>query len=399
MTKFMSTFSFILVFILQAAGGEATVGPGERESADDTETAHNSPPDRNRGDVQWITLDDKRLQICGLPWFKENAPLLWRLPERAADSMPPGVKRLMRFPTGARIRFASDTSSLRIRLDASSPVTLSNMSPIGSRGLDLYVDGTYWSSSTVTKEGEQVLTFFQGAPRKPKQITIYLPSFQEVSVSAVGVDEAAELSVPAPFAKALPMVFYGSSIAQGACAGRPGMSYEAIVARRLNLDFVNLGFSGSGKAEPEVVDLVASVDGCCYVFDLGKSYGTQPAVPYADMLRRIRTARPNAPLVCITPIFSTHELYDANYRELSGYVRDVVATAAGDMISAKDGNTHLVDGLELLGPSDTDAFQEGVHPNDLGFVRIADRIEPILRRILRLSDAAEAESREADAPN
>jgi lysophospholipase L1-like esterase len=77
----------------------------------------------------------------------------------------------------------------------------------------------------------------------------------------------------------------------------------------------------------------------------------------------------------------------------------VVAKAAGDMISAKDGNTHLVDGLELLGPSDTDAFQEGVHPNDLGFVRIADRIEPILRRILRLSDAAEAESREADAPN
>jgi hypothetical protein len=91
------------------------------------------------------------------------------------------------------------------------------------------------------------------------------------------------------------------------------------------------------------------------------------------------------------PIFSTREFYHDNYTELSRYVRKVVAKAAGDITSAGDGNTHLVDGLDLLGPSDADAFQEGVHPNDLGFLRIADRLEPTLRRILRLPDVPEKE--------
>jgi hypothetical protein len=256
------------------------------------------------------------------------------------------------------------------------------MSPTGSRGLDAYVDGVYWRSATVAKEGEQELTFFRGAPRKLREITIYLPSYHEVTVSAVGVDGGAEVAPPAPFARRLPIVFYGSSIAQGACAGRPGTSYEAILGRRLNVDFVNLGFSGSGRAEPEVVDLVSRIEACCYVFDLGKSYGTQPADVYAEMLRSIRAAHPGVPLVSITPIFSTREFYDEGFVELSEHVRKVVAKATADMIDAADRDVHLVDGLELLGPQDADGFQEGLHPNDLGFTRIADRLEPTLREVL-----------------
>jgi len=99
------------------------------------------------------------------------------------------------------------------------------------------------------------------------------------------------------------------------------------------------------------------------------------------------------PLVCITPIFSTRELYDQSYVGLSQYVRSVVVKCASDMVSAGDGNVHLVRGLDLLGPADTDGFQEGVHPNDLGFDRIADRLEPTLRKILRLPGAREGSPR------
>jgi hypothetical protein len=203
-----------------------------------------------------------------------------------------------------------------------------------------------------------------------------------VTAVAIGVDASAEVGAPAPFAHKLPIVFYGSSIAQGASASRPGMSYEAILARRLNLDYVNLGFSGSGKAEPEVVDLVRRVQACCYVFDLGKSYRTQPAEVYIQMLHRVREARADVPLVSITPIFSTREFYDGGYAELSRHVRDVVTDATRQLIDAGDGDLHLVNGLDLLGPADADAYQEGVHPTDLGFVRIADRLEPLLRRLL-----------------
>ena len=360
-------------------------GDSRTQAAGDRVAVDRDPSDRAGGaTVRWITFPDERLQVCGLPWLEENGPHWWRLPKRAAEKLPPAVARLMRFPTGARIRFSSDTSRLQIRLKASPTLSFGHMSPIGSRGLDAYVDRTYWSSATVTQEGEQELTFFQGAEGGPKEICIYLPSFQEVTVLAVGVDAGAEVGPPAPFAERLPIVFYGSSIAQGACASRPGMSYEAILARRLDADYVNLGFSGSGKAEPEVVELVSRVEACCYVFDLGKSYRTQPADVYAEMLRKIRADHSGVPIVCVTPIFSTRELYDTGYAELSEYVRRAVATAAGQRIESGDREVQLIDGLELLGPADADAFQEGVHPSDLGFALVADRLEPTLRKILRV---------------
>ena len=138
-----------------------------------------------------------------------------------------------------------------------------------------------------------------------------------------------------------------------------------------------------------LVDVAAAnqmqVYSCASELDL-QSYGIQPVQVYADMLRKVRAAHPEAPLVCITPIFSTRELYDPRYVELSQHIRAVVAKAASGMIDAGDANVHLVDGLELLGPSDADCFQEGVHPTDLGFTRIADGLEPVLREALRLAD-------------
>lgn len=46
-----------------------------------------------------------------------------------------------------------------------------------------------------------------------------------------------------------PIVLYGTSIAQGACASRPGMAWGNIVSRSLEIPLINLGFSGNGKLE------------------------------------------------------------------------------------------------------------------------------------------------------
>ncbi len=336
--------------------------------------------------MKWIAFPDDRLVVSGLPWFRENAPRLWRLPEQAAGRLPDAVQKLMRYPAGGRLRFAADTSQLRLRVDAPNVQSMSNMSPLGCRGFDVYVEGQYWCSSRVTEAGSDVLTFFQDAKRALRGITIYLPSFQEVRVEAVGLDAEAELRPPQDFRRPLPVVYYGSSIAQGGCACRPGMSYEAILGRRLGLDFVNLGFSGAGKAEPEVVELVAQIDACCFVFDLGKSFGRQSADVYGAMLGTVRSAHPNVPLVCVTPIFSTRESYDAAYADLSEHVRNAVRRAASERMQAGDSRLYLVEGNDLLGRDDADAFHEGVHPTDLGFMRIAERLEPLLREVLDLND-------------
>lgn len=332
--------------------------------------------------MKWITFPDSSLPVFGMPWFEENAPKLWRLPASASSRLPNAVRGLMRHSSGGRIRFSTDSSKLQLRIDAPNVRVMRNMSPIGCRGFDVYVDGVYWNSDFVQKEGEQTLALFAGAHHKSKQVTIYLPLFQEARVLAAGVDADAEIGPPKPFAKERPVVFYGSSIAQGGCACRAGMTYEAILARRLNVDFVNLGFSGAGKAEPEVVDLVAQLDACCFVFDLGKSFRLQPAEVYGAMLDKVRAAHPSTPLVCVTPIFSTREFYDAKYTEISVHTRNVMRQAATQRIEAGDTNVHLIEGLDLLGSTNADMLHEGVHPTDWGFVQIADRLEPLLRSVL-----------------
>ena len=333
--------------------------------------------------MKWIEWPDTRLDVCGLPWLAENAPDLWRLPERARDMVREPVWELARAPDGARIRFAADTSQLSIRVETSRIVTTRDtMSVLGQRGLDVYVDGVYWSSVPANEPGESELAFFNQAGGERKHVTIYLPIFQEIRVRAIGVDPGARLTAAPPFALERPIVFYGSSICQGACASRPGMTYPAIVARRLNLDYVNLGFGGNGRAEPEVVRLINEIDACCFVLDLGKSYGMQPADVYAAMLDTLRSSHPSVPLVCITPIFSTREIFSADYAALSTHTRNVMRQAAAQRIEAGDTLTHLVEGLDLCGQDDADAFQEGVHPTDLGFARIADRLLPTIRDVL-----------------
>ena len=335
--------------------------------------------------MQWIPLSDERFDVRGLPWFSPAAPSLWRLPAAAAERMPKGVRQKMPLPGGGRIRFACRSSQLRVRFRMSGVGARWNMSPMGSRGLDLYVDGSYWTTICVDDAGVHECTFFEGAAPDLRDCTIYLPLFQALEVEAIGADDDAEWRPARPFAEPLPFVVYGSSIAQGSGACRGGMTYSAILARAMNLDFVNLGFGGSGKAEPEVVDIVSQIDACCYMFDLGKSYGLQDARPFTAMLERIRSARPEAGMICITPIFSTREVFDTSYVELSGHTREVVRQAVRARLDAGDERTVLVEGENLLGPDDADAFHEGVHPTDLGYALIAQRLRPILETLLPTS--------------
>lgn len=332
-------------------------------------------------ETHWIDLSDERLEVRGLPWLGENSPDLWRLPGRAMGAVPERVSHLARFPGGGRIRLHSNTSQVSIRLQNRGMARLPS-SYLGTQGFDAYADGVYWASVCAAGSDDLELTFFEGAAQESRQIDIYLPLFQECRVQAIGVDADAEFAASKAFRSETPIVYYGSSIAQGACTSRPGMTYQAILGRSLETDFVNLGFGGAGRAEPEVVELVSELDACGFVFDLGKSYGRQPKEVYAEMLERIRSDHPQVPLVCITPIFSTREFSSTEYVEMSEFIRLVMRQAALERIESGDCGVHLVEGLDLLGPGDADAFYEGTHPNAMGYTLMSQRLRPTLERAL-----------------
>ena len=96
-----------------------------------------------------------------------------------------------------------------------------------------------------------------------EEFQLNFPLYSGIGSLAVGLDEGAVLETPAPWSNPAPVVIYGSSITQGGCASRPGSAFPAMLSRMLDRPFLNFGFSGSGKGEPEVIAAIAAVLEVC----------------------------------------------------------------------------------------------------------------------------------------
>ncbi len=334
--------------------------------------------------MRWIEFPDPQLPVAGLPWFRENSPELWRLPKRLKGAVREPVWGLATHPSGGRIRFAADTVSLGIKLHYRSVGRMNNMCAVGQMGVDLYVDNVYWKTVFPTEAGDLVGTYFSNLPRKRREISLYLPLYHPVQVLGVGVDEAAMLWPPRPFAVEKPVAFYGSSITQGGCSSRPGLSYQALLGRMANVDFVNLGFSGNGKGDPEVAHAMAEIDASCFVMDFGVNCDSVEACRsvYAPFLAIIREKHPLTPMLCVTPVFATVEMFVPASRDKWSGLRRVIREAVAARRSNGDRRISLVEGADLLGPEGHEGFVDGTHPNDLGFEAMAKGLLPVLRRVL-----------------
>ena len=282
-------------------------------------------------------------------------------------------------PSGGRIRLVTDSSRVLLRVRT----LRKNSKPCF---FDTYINDVFAGAARTKGTEESDLVLFENTARTKKVVTVYLPNNHPVQISAIGLDPGSVIEEPKPFEIKLPIVCYGSSVLQGTGADHPSMTYPAILARKLNCDFVNLGFGGAGKAEPAVVELVNEIDALCYIFDLGKSYGDQSNEPYARMLKAIRARHPHTPVVCITPIYSTREANEPDYVAKSEALRALMREVTANQKSTGDNRIFVVEGLDLFNADDKDLFKDPLHPNDEGNERIANRLEPILRKILQLTD-------------
>src|SRR5438270_3902904 len=212
---------------------------------------------------------------------------------------------------------------------------------------------------------------------------LYLSLYKPVKVLGVGIDRDARLEKARSFAAAGPVVFCGTSITQGGCASRPGMSYQAILGRRLNLNHINLGFSGNGKGEAGVARAVAEIDAAAFVLDFAQNNSDVDSLAqvYDPFIGILRERHPDTPIVSITPIYAASEATGSRRNEqMRALIRQVVSRR----IAAGDTHLQLVEGTDLLGPSRGDGLVDGTLPNDLGFQWMAEGLTERLRRVLGL---------------
>ena len=103
--------------------------------------------------------------------------------------------------------------------------------------------------------------------RKEREITINFPLFTEVCELYIGLQKGCKLEPASEYTHQKPVVYYGSSITNGGCASRPGNTYQAVISRMLDCDFVNLGFNGNAKGEQEIADYIKGLDMSVFVYD------------------------------------------------------------------------------------------------------------------------------------
>jgi len=215
----------------------------------------------------------------------------------------------------------------------------------------------------------------------------FSPLYTGVLEVQIGLDPEAAVEAPGP--RALPgrVVVYGTSITQGGCASRPGMCYTNILARRLNMEFINLGFSGSGQGEPEVARLVAQVsEPRLFVMDYEANCGDP------DRMRRtlpefvdiVRGNHPGLPVLVISQIQNPLSTYSEPFLRSSERLRQIQRGFVEARREAGDKAIYFFDASGVLGEDFDECTVDGVHPTDLGFLRMACGFEPVFREILRL---------------
>lgn len=304
-----------------------------------------------------------------------------RLPEEVAKTVNDGVYGLHTHTAGGRVRFRTDSPYIAIHAKMPSIGKMSHFALTGSAGLDLYIGkepATYFATFIPPfgiKDGYESVVHFDFS--EMRDVTVNFPLYSEVSELYIGISDDAVLSSPEPYKHTTPIVYYGSSITQGGCASRPGNSYESIISRRLNADYINLGFSGSARGEAEIAEYISKLDMSAFIYDYDHNAPTSEHLKetHEKMFRIIRDANPDLPVVLLSrPKFN---LTDDEEKRL-----DIIKASYNDAIARGDRNIYLIDGKSLMKAAGNEGTVDNCHPNDLGFMSMANELGNLLETII-----------------
>ena len=258
------------------------------------------------------------------------------------------------------------------------------MPATGVSGLDLYArdkQGRWrWLGFVSPTAAKLKVRLAEGIEPGGREYLLYLPLYNGVESLEVGLAPQASFRPLAPRAK--PIVFYGTSITHGGCASRPGMAYPAIVGRHLERPVVNLGFSGSGTMDPEVGALMAELDAAVYVIDCLPNMGADTVAKRTEpLVRQLRAARPKTPIVLVEDRTFTNAALIPSRRQHHAASRAALRAAYQRLKAAGVEGLVYVEGEHLLG-DDGEAAVDASHPTDLGMLRMAEALEPVLKPLL-----------------
>ncbi len=373
---------FVLLFACLTGAGNAVA---QEETPGHTPLDAASATTEFGDDLLWY--DAAALPLDGKGW-NDVAVYYDRLPARAEGVVRAPVWGLSRDSAGMAIRFMTDSPTIGARwLLRDESLSMAHMPATGVSGLDLYVKHAgrwLWVANGRPSSATMQATLVTGVPAGMHEYLLYLPLYNGVSSVHIGIKAETSLAAPAerPEDRRRPVVFWGSSITQGGCASRPGMAYPAIIGRMMDRPAINLGFSGNGQMEPEMAVFIAELDAEIFVVDCCPNLKPEEiAVRTEPVVQILREARPDTPIVLVENIIYQEGYFVPSMREAYEKKNAEIKAAYERLIAAGVTNLYYIPCDNLLG-DDAEGTVDGTHATDLGFLRMAQAITPVLNAIL-----------------
>ncbi len=331
--------------------------------------------------AETIWHDASNLKIEGKGW-DTNIQQYRRLPKSCKDKVPGSVWKLSRHSAGLNILFSTDSQEISIRWTLiNAGLSMKHMPATGVSGIDLYTknDKGQWrfvaNARPVGKTSNCVINTkdITGVNRDYK---IYLPLYNGIEKLEIGISSDMQFDQP-KMVKRKQVVYYGTSIAQGACASRPGMAFTSILERKLGCELVNLGFSGSGKMEPVMADVLTEIDADVFVIDclwnIPNSKHELIEERVINLTKTLRKTHPDTPILFVG---------QSHFKKpWPSTISKVQENAVSKLLADGFKDVHILSGEKLIG-DDGEGTVDGCHPNDLGMMRQADAIMPKLKMLL-----------------
>lgn len=344
---------------------------------------------------EWCWYDGSELPLEGQGWSSRgrawdrlNIPqkaTYDRLPQKFEGKTSDEVWMLQTNTAGESFRFLTDSNELRIRWrPRSANLGMWHFPSTGMSGIDVYQwsdEHSCWRFTTppwpAPPKAEGAEYTWKIEPGVPTIIN--LPLYNGIDYFRLGVKRGCTISELPPRKSGVrrPVVFYGTSTTQGGCVSRPGLCWTSIASRHADVPQVNLGFSGAGKMEDVMVDVLSEIDASCYCLDTtGNMHLTLLEERYEKFTRALNASKPLTPIVlCVAYPWDE----GAGRNDRSDFVRSLYGKLKSED-PEKWARLYLFDDPEVVRP-DNENTVEGAHLNDAGALRLGESFARFLRTL------------------
>lgn len=348
------------------------------------------------GEEPWYYVDAQDLRVINKGWENTLRPYT-RIPATLQDSVRPDLWERSQCSSGIAVRFATDSKRIGVKYELLWNTHMIHMADTGLKGTDLYIfegdsvwrhvntNRPYLKNKEDKTDKTVESTYVENLDGRMHEYMIYLPLYDGVERLWVKVDSDATINAGRPelIDADTKIVAYGTSILQGGCASRTGMAATNILSRELNCEVVNIGISGEGKMDFCMARAMAEIpDADMYLLDPVPNCTEMmcDTLTY-DFVNILRRARPEVPVVMVEGPIYPYARYNSHFGDYLPRKNAAFRRNYERLKAENPDNLYYVESEGLDGVED-DGTVDGIHLTDLGFRHYADKLKPVLQKIL-----------------